>query len=121
LDIDFFKNVNDKHGHDVGDQVIKRFSTLIERSLRKVDLLARIGGEEFAVILPQTSAEGAKTLLERIRKTVEDSTFEPRITCSIGVAESRLKADDLLFKCADKALYDAKESGRNRVCVYVYE
>lgn len=121
LDIDFFKNVNDRHGHDVGDQVIKRFNSVIERSLRKVDLLARIGGEEFAIILPQTSADGAKILLERIRAAVEDNTLEPRITCSIGVAESRLKADDLLFKCADKALYEAKESGRNRVCVYRYE
>lgn len=118
LDIDFFKKVNDVHGHDVGDQVIKRFSRIIAGSLRNVDFLARIGGEEFAVILPKTKIDGAKILLERVRQSVASDKTTPVITCSIGLAESSSSAEESLFKCADRALYDAKESGRNRVCVY---
>jgi diguanylate cyclase (GGDEF)-like protein len=118
LDIDHFKAINDTHGHDVGDQAIKRVAGLVVSSLRDVDIAARYGGEEFAVILPETNLPRALEVAERIRQRVEaTSTPQMRLTISAGVAaapESSADGKDLVRK-ADAALYASKHGGRNRV------
>ncbi|MBC7645889.1 MAG: GGDEF domain-containing protein [Pseudopedobacter sp.] len=124
LDLDHFKRINDRYGHPIGDDILKNFVTLVKPALRPYDLLGRMGGEEFMVVLPQTVLEEARGVAERIRQTVEDQlrsslNSEARCTVSIGVAEhweAEASVDDL-FKAADDALYDAKSGGRNRVSV----
>ncbi|MGB0696922.1 MAG: diguanylate cyclase [Rhodospirillaceae bacterium] len=122
FDIDKFKSVNDTYGHDVGDEVIKHLANLASGGLRESDLFARLGGEEFFALLPETKYQDAWTVAEKIRKVVEDSpcytaTATVEFTCSIGVAE--LIEDDRtlheMMNRADAALYVAKNSGRNRV------
>lgn len=123
LDIDFFKNINDSYGHQVGDFVLCELAKLLQSSLRKSDLLARIGGEEFAILLQNTSYEGAKTIAEKLRSSVSEHTFiidsnRLKITISIGVATER-ELDmnfDYLYKNADTKLYEAKNLGRNQIC-----
>jgi len=125
FDIDFFKNVNDSYGHLIGDKILVLLSELARKELRNVDSLYRIGGEEFALIMHETSLEHAKVVVERIREKASGHVFkckeyELKITISIGVAAyakgmSRIKD---LFKQADDALYTAKKSGRNRVVMY---
>jgi len=125
MDIDFFKNVNDTHGHDVGDDVIKEFAARIGMSVRGVDLACRYGGEEFVVVMPDTDLSVASTVSERLRRQVADQSFkdakgtcELTITCSIGVTVSKEQENsDSLLKRADEALYSAKRDGRNRVVV----
>ena len=122
LDIDFFKQINDRHGHAVGDKVLKSISEICQRLLREEDLFARIGGEEFAVLLPDTRMEGARLQAERLREEVARSTVagagvDVSCTVSIGVASLRASdtcAEDCLLR-ADRAMYRAKASGRNRV------
>lgn len=119
LDIDHFKRVNDRHGHATGDEVLKHVSAAIAEELRAIDLLARIGGEEFAVLLPSTDIEGAMALAERVRAhvgRVRLPDLELSVTVSLGVAQrmSEESLDQLLAR-ADRALYRAKQSGRNRV------
>jgi diguanylate cyclase (GGDEF)-like protein len=122
LDIDFFKRINDQHGHAAGDEALRSFSRVLIRETRVVDLLGRIGGEEFTVVLPETGREEASLIAERLRKAVEKASFvfhhsaPISFTVSIGVA--LLQAGDCLDSLlarADKALYLAKHSGRNRV------
>ncbi len=117
-DIDHFKKVNDTYGHQVGDVVLKELSNLIKNSLRNVDYLFRIGGEEFAIILTDTDLEGALAAAEKLRKRVEEYSFPHvgKVTISLGVAT--MKPQDTpktLLKRADDALYRAKRKGRNRV------
>ncbi|RKY34127.1 MAG: hypothetical protein DRP78_07000, partial [Candidatus Omnitrophota bacterium] len=130
LDIDLFKNFNDKLGHIAGDKVLKEISLILKKTCREVDLIARYGGEEFAIILPETYKEKAYSLAERIRKTVANNYFHytkttpaKRITISIGVAsfpqDASNKEELILF--ADKSLYAAKNTGRNRVCMFSKE
>jgi diguanylate cyclase (GGDEF)-like protein len=122
-DIDHFKKVNDTYGHQAGDEVIITFAERIRQSIRlDSDIAGRWGGEEFAVILPQDGAGGAKILAERIRESVKNTPFPTRagelsITVSIGVATLPMHGTtpDELVHAADKALYVAKESGRDRV------
>jgi len=120
-DIDHFKHVNDEFGHDVGDAVIRAFAQVIQGQLRRIDLAARFGGEEFVVLMPETDTERAVHCAERIRTRFGEETIPPiprPVTASFGV--STLKPDDTLislFKRADNALYSAKDSGRNRVVV----
>jgi diguanylate cyclase (GGDEF)-like protein len=122
IDLDFFKRINDRHGHAAGDEALRVFSRVLVRETRAFDLLGRIGGEEFAVVLPETGGEAAMLIAERLRGAVESASFvfqqsEPiRFTVSIGVA-LRQAADSLdsLLARADDALYRAKNSGRNRV------
>ncbi len=122
LDIDHFKVVNDTYGHGVGDEALIRAVSVIQSSLRGEDTLGRIGGEEFAVIFPQTTKTSAALVAERIRGSIEniviDSPLGPvKFTISIGLSEGMVSdssIDDVLRR-ADCALYEAKESGRNKV------
>ncbi|MFP5515217.1 MAG: GGDEF domain-containing protein [Alphaproteobacteria bacterium] len=123
LDIDHFKEVNDAHGHDAGDAVLVALSRVLQRGVRQSDLVARFGGEEFAILLPCTPVEGAFLLAERLRCAVRDCGVEHdgvllHVTVSIGVSSLAPNADrpDTLIKAADIALYRAKSDGRDRVC-----
>lgn len=123
LDIDHFKRVNDTHGHAVGDQVLKRFALVCQRLVRRSDVLGRLGGEEFAVLLPCCDLEAAVELAERIRQAVSvlspDEDEAVNITVSIGVAvfDPAIKSVDAVLGLADRALYSAKQAGRDRVVV----
>jgi diguanylate cyclase (GGDEF)-like protein len=118
LDIDFFKKVNDTYGHLVGDEILKSVSALITKHIRAEDTFARWGGEEFVLVL-NVGLEKGFEIAENLRKYIEVETFNEveGLTCSFGVTEYKEK-DTLnsLIKRADKALYEAKESGRNKVC-----
>ncbi len=124
LDIDHFKRVNDEHGHKSGDAVLCGLSDILRRTLREVDIIGRIGGEEFAVMLPATDMEEAPRVAERLRKVVAETaipagnTFPLCITVSIGVAKTvDSNQIEYILRKADAALYEAKNSGRNRVCI----
>lgn len=124
LDVDHFKQINDRHGHPVGDQVLADIAERIRGSLRKEDLPARLGGEEFAVLLPDTEHHRAHALAERMRQAVEAAMFAVpggaplNVTISIGLT-TLLASDEsfaALYSRADRSLYLAKQSGRNRTC-----
>lgn len=119
FDIDHFKHVNDNFGHDVGDQVLVCLAERIGELLRETDVLCRIGGEEFTVIMPETKVEQAQQTAERLRVAVEnlpEESLPTPLTVSFGVAHmTRWDSDKTLFRRADDALYRAKENGRNRV------
>ena len=122
-DIDWFKSVNDNHGHQAGDSVLKEFAQLLKSEAREIDRVGRYGGEEFLLILPGTVLDAAVTFAERLREKVEHHTFTYAggklcRTMSCGVAGSphpRVKDQEALLKASDDALYVAKETGRNRV------
>lgn len=125
LDIDFFKEVNDNHGHLAGDEVIKYAAETTRSNLRQSDSIGRYGGEEFGIILPETDAEGARVICERIRHSIEQSVVQTsvapiRYTVSMGVAQltNRPKNHMKWMQQADEALYTAKKSGRNSVVVF---
>ena len=123
IDLDHFKEVNDKHGHVTGDTVLQIFATLVKKTIRDIDRFARFGGEEFVLILPEADREGACVLAERIRALVEGTNFgepdgEPvRITISAGIANypEHGASEKEIIDAADKVLYQAKHGGRNRV------
>ncbi|HLO50971.1 MAG TPA: diguanylate cyclase [Kamptonema sp.] len=122
LDLDRFKQINDIYGHSGGDEVLIVLTKVVEDSLRKVDFWGRFGGEEFVVILPETNLESAVDVAERIRKTLEQTVImiqekQVQITVSIGVSNYKLEDEkiDVALQRADKALYQAKNQGRNRV------
>lgn len=124
-DIDHFKKVNDTYGHDVGDVVIKGMGEVLRRIKRDTDAVGRFGGEEFVIVCEQTDEEGAENLAERIRRELENTTFQTelgplKVTCSVGVAPFPNAGQDwaTLFKATDEALYVSKRSGRNRVTVW---
>ncbi len=124
LDIDHFKDYNDKYGHVVGDIVLKVIANLLSGSVSAGDIVARFGGEEFVVILPNINKEGAKRTAELIRQRIESERIvlrreETRITVSIGVVTFPIdaKVKEELIRQADSAMYKAKEEGRNRVCI----
>lgn len=121
IDIDHFKSINDNHGHPVGDKVLQKVSRMIRRCLRDSDVLCRYGGEEFCVILPDTGLQGAMKTAERIRSTIAATKiFGIQLTISLGATaiESDTASPAELLDKADKALYKAKSSGRNRVVAY---
>jgi diguanylate cyclase (GGDEF)-like protein len=128
VDIDHFKNVNDSHGHDVGDVVIRGLGEILRRMKRNTDAVARFGGEEFVLLCEETDAHGAQLLAERVREELERTTFHPngkgglelRVTCSLGVATltDAGASWEQLFKAADEALYVSKRGGRNRTTVW---
>jgi diguanylate cyclase (GGDEF)-like protein/PAS domain S-box-containing protein len=125
LDLDHFKKLNDTYGHAAGDKALQRFTTLCCNALRTVDVFGRWGGEEFVTLLPETDAEGAVIIAERLRKIVSQSILVYNnqkivLTTSIGIAQYRsgeLTVEGPLSR-ADSAVYDAKKAGRNRISVY---
>ncbi|WP_341962667.1 diguanylate cyclase [Planococcus maritimus] len=123
LDLDHFKKVNDDYGHPAGDEVLKTFSDILLDKKRESDYFFRYGGEEFALILPETKAQSAASVVERIREAVNSTDFkiddhEPfRISFSAGISEYRLKQETLITT-ADQALYQAKRNGRNQTKIY---
>lgn len=121
LDVDHFKSYNDNFGHPAGDEALKLVSSVLRDTLRGADVAARFGGEEFAILLPQTTDEEAAAIAERIRGNIENTRFPHRsVTVSIGVAScsSELCSVNGLIKAADVALYDAKNKGRNSVRLF---
>ena len=117
-DLDFFKGVNDRYGHLTGDQVLVSFSQLLKSSCRVEDIVARFGGEEFVLLLPNTSLQQAASLAERLRVNTTEATMPipVSITCSFGVTCFQADdTEDTLIARADRALYQAKAAGRNRV------
>jgi diguanylate cyclase (GGDEF)-like protein len=122
FDIDHFKKINDTHGHLAGDGMLRQLSAAVKSKLRREDIFARIGGEEFAVILPEIDLAAARKTAEKIRSVVEKTElkFEQTvIPCTISVGVAELLADDAgaasVYARSDEALYAAKNSGRNRV------
>lgn len=123
IDVDLFKPVNDTYGHIAGDGVLKQMSAILRSQVRREDVAARIGGEEFAVLLPETDLDGAREFAEQFRGAVAGTLFHPggvpqHITVSVGIAQVRPERGDRsrLMQAADSALYRAKDEGRNRVC-----
>jgi diguanylate cyclase (GGDEF)-like protein len=118
IDVDHFKPYNDEYGHPSGDEVLKTVARVIEEESRDADFVARYGGEEFAVVFSNTGTDGAHILAERIRRAIDETTWPKRgITVSIGITRAGpATADpDALIEAADRALYEAKQAGRNRV------
>jgi diguanylate cyclase (GGDEF)-like protein len=125
LDIDYFKKVNDTYGHDIGDEVLRRVAQTCERLMRATDLSVRYGGEEFCFLFPETNADGAFVIAEKLRNAIggmeieaADRTFS--ITASFGISQCEHKGDSLeqLIKRSDQALYEAKRKGRDRAVVW---
>jgi diguanylate cyclase (GGDEF)-like protein len=124
LDIDHFKQINDTYGHQSGDLVLKSVANTFQEVLRSVDIIGRLGGEEFAVVLPETWIAKALEVAERLREKISEGEVALpdgtiiRFTVSIGIAALIDKNSniDMLLDDADKALYRAKQAGRNRVC-----
>ena len=124
LDVDHFKTVNDENGHAVGDRVLQELASRLKQSIRNIDMICRIGGEEFVIVLPNTNAEVAAKIADRMRRSISGTPFNVgaksgplTVTVSIGVAAVEGSSDTMeaILKRADEALYSAKRSGRNRV------
>lgn len=120
FDIDNFKEVNDIHGHQLGDEILKELSNLVANLVRDTDHVARWGGEEFIIIVPETDAKGAAIMADHLRSKIAAQTFNGglSVTCSFGLAEFKKQGKNSIqkmFEAADAALYKAKEGGRNRV------
>jgi len=120
IDIDHFKDINDKYGHRRGDEILKAVTNRLASTLRAGDTLARWGGEEFVILLPRTSQHGAAVLAERVRSIVAGEPFADQgdtipVTVSVGMAVSKTCDPEHLMSRADWALYQAKNGGRNRV------
>ena len=118
--------VNDTYGHAMGDDVLKLVAKTCENHIRRSDIVARFGGEEFCFLLPETEIEGARELADRIRMAISDLAFESdgqhfQVTASIGLAELQGETDslDTMLSRSDEALYLAKEGGRDRVAVWI--
>ncbi|MEA3513117.1 MAG: GGDEF domain-containing protein [Campylobacterota bacterium] len=126
IDIDKFKNINDTYGHSIGDEVIVELANILKTQDRKSDIVCRYGGEEFVILLPNTSLEGASVVANKIRELVENSVVtlsddnKLKFTISLGVSQVDVENEiniELALKRADEALYEAKNSGRNKVCI----
>lgn len=125
LDIDYFKKINDSYGHKVGDAVLKKLAEICKQTLREVDIIGRVGGEEFAILLPETDKDLGAEVAERLRVAIAETKIPMKdglpvqFSVSIGVASLASKDDnmDVLLNRADQALYEAKKTGRNKVCV----
>lgn len=123
-DIDYFKQINDQYGHNVGDEILIAVTKILQAEFRSSDTLCRIGGEEFLAILPDTGIEGASKIADRARSAVATGKFDnvpsEDFTCTISIGVSEVDPDDETYNAvitrSDDALYEAKESGRNRIC-----
>lgn len=130
MDLDHFKNMNDIYGHEVGDRILKQFAKTVTQSMRETNLIARFGGEEFVVLLPDTDAKSCQLVAERIRKAVAHMSLPsvkenpiPQITVSLGIAvypDHGASLEEVL-QASDHALYESKRAGRNRATLYVEE
>lgn len=126
FDLDFFKKVNKNHGHLVGSSVLNKIGDILKKNLRKIDIAARYGGDEFVVILPQVNEANGKIVAERLRKIISNTQFHARsdliinITASFGIAiyPKHSTEPEILIELSDKAMYMAKKAGRNGVVVY---
>ncbi|OVE76067.1 hypothetical protein BVX98_06595 [bacterium F11] len=126
IDIDHFKRINDKYGHPFGDEVLIRIAFVLKRSVRRVDAVGRLGGEEFLIILPDMASDRAALVGDRIREAVQSESFifekkTVRVAVSVGVADTTktgIKDKDALLKAADEALYQAKKTGRNKTVIW---
>jgi len=122
LDIDDFKPINDRYGHSVGDEALRRLAQIMRSQSRSIDEPARLGGEEFVILLPETPLEGAREIAERLRRRIADDPRKPRFTVSAGVAElGRQMQPAELIEAADTALYAAKGRGKNCVVAHEHE
>ena len=125
LDIDKFKNINDTYGHKVGDDVIITLANNLINSQRKSDITCRFGGEEFIILLPNTTLDGAKNVAQKLRQNIENISINNenkiiKFTISLGVSQIDIQNEhniEKALKRADDALYEAKENGRNKVCI----
>ena len=124
IDIDFFKAVNDTYGHEAGDKVLKAFAKNLSEQVRDYDIIGRVGGEEFAIILPETDLAGAADVAERIRNGIgrlslsfQDKTITTSASVGVAVIESHNNRYEDLISNADTALYQAKALGRDRICL----
>ncbi len=127
VDIDHFKKINDEHGHQIGDKILQYVASVLKKNFKGKDLVARYGGDEFAVIIENAPVAGVKTIAEMIRQQISESTLkrtdtgEPLGTVTVSIGYDCVKPDDnpdKVLKRADKALYSAKQNGRNRVELY---
>jgi len=121
IDIDFFKSINDRYGHDVGDEVLQQLAVILNENIRDTDLVARIGGEEFCIVFPATNIDISAGLADKLRQSIARQPFETQrgevnVTVSIGITEHKnnMSHSDT-FKAADQALYLSKKHGRNRI------
>ena len=129
LDIDHFKHINDRFGHDSGDAVLREVGERLRKAVREIDVVTRYGGEEFLLVLPSTNFSGALSVADRVWRAVGSQPMTisgkpERVTVSLGVAvyPSRdIKSKDQLIKAADRALYQSKREGRDRICVYQHQ
>ena len=120
LDIDYFKNINDTFGHDIGDYAIVEMTKIVKECLRSSDIFGRVGGEEFMILLPYTSLESAKDIAQRIRKEIDEHRFKSinNMSVSLGVVGYKEgESGNTMLKRVDIALYEAKTQGRNMVFV----
>lgn len=118
IDIDFFKKINDTYGHMKGDEILKRLAQVLMAQVRKSDIVARFGGEEFVMLLPETPAKKAMVLVSRIRSKIKNDIFLKKYKVTVSGGLTQYKQGDTRKKIeerADKALYQAKESGRDRI------
>lgn len=123
FDIDHFKQINDTFGHLAGDAVLRQLGTLVRSQVRRDDVVARVGGEEFGVITPEVGVHGCRELARKLNRLVDDSTFEfdgaridVTISCGVTEWEKSMQSTQALMQAADERLYEAKRTGRNRVC-----
>lgn len=128
IDIDYFKNFNDKYGHSAGDEILVKVADILKKSLRDSDVISRFGGEEFLVIMPDAQLDSAQKLSQRIHRRLKDmelaKEWVEKITVSIGLCSAVVKDKNemqRIITCADQALYEAKRSGRNKTCNKEYQ